>query len=479
MSETDPNSDYERALEFLFGRIDYERTPARKYGESEFKLDRMRRLLDLLHAPDSQLPIIHVAGTKGKGSTAAMIAAVLTAAGYRTGLYSSPHLYRVEERMSVDGRPCSAAELVDLVGRVRSGARRLEAEASSTEPGHGAPTYFELTTAMALCHFARQQVDAAVLEVGMGGRLDSTNVCRPQVTVITSISYDHTNHLGHTLRAIAREKAGIVKQGVPLVSGVTQTEPRLAIVETCLRLRAPLVELGRDFHFDYEPPRRLDVQDSRGVLDFCDESSGQRRTLGKIAVGLLGRHQAANAAVALATIGQLQQAGWRLDETAARRGLCEAHCPARVELVAREPTVVIDAAHNLASIQALLDTLGESFSPQRSILVFASTRDKDLAGMLRLLLPHFDEVIFTRYQNNPRGVPPEELAALAAGTAATAPIVCPDPVTAWEEARSRVGPEDLICVTGSFFIAAEMRREIDRQGSKPADRLVGESLSAR
>jgi dihydrofolate synthase/folylpolyglutamate synthase len=240
---------YDDALALLWERIDYERASGIVYGESEYKLDRMRELLARLGDPQSSAPIIHVAGTKGKGSTAAMIAAVLSAAGYRTGLFSSPHLTRVEERMAIDGQPCPEGEFVELARRLRPIVAEMDALAART-PGEVGPTYFELTTALALLHFAAQKVDAMVLEVGMGGRLDSTNVCASTVAVITSISFDHTRQLGHTLALIAREKAGIIKPGVPVVSGVIADEPRNVIEEVSRRQRSPIVQLGRDFDFD-------------------------------------------------------------------------------------------------------------------------------------------------------------------------------------------------------------------------------------
>ena len=241
------NSKILAALRFLMDRIDYERTLSMPCSEEAFKLDRMRELLRRLGDPQNRMPIVHVAGTKGKGSTAAMMAAVLSAAGYRTGLFTSPHLDRVEERIVIDGQPCSAEELAALVELVRPAVEALDRE-TEVEKGTGpicrndpegaahklelspcpplGPTYFEIITAAALCHFARRRVDAAVLEVGLGGRLDSTNVCTPAVSIITSISFDHVKQLGDTLAAIAAEKAGIIKPGVPVVSGVTADEPR-------------------------------------------------------------------------------------------------------------------------------------------------------------------------------------------------------------------------------------------------------------
>ncbi len=447
----------ENALQFLFGRIDYERATAVPYRKREFKLDRMRELLDRLGNPQRDMPIVHVAGTKGKGSTAAMLAAVLSAAGYRTGVFSSPHLERIEERMAVDGRYCSSEELVELVELIRPAAEAMDRRASAAGPDEIGPTYFELTTAMALVHFDRCKVDAAVLEVGLGGRLDSTNVCRPCVAVITNISLDHTKQLGETTASIAREKAGIIKPGVPVVSGVTKDEPREVIQEVCRRLGCRLVELGVDFQFDYRPPRHLEREPDAGRLDFHNLAD-QINSYSDLSLGMPGRHQAANAAVALAVAAELQRQGWTIPENAIRTGVATASVPARVEVLGRRPAIVLDSAHNPASIDALLEVLDESFSVSRRLLLFATTQEKDIRGMLERLTGRFDEVIFTRYTNNPRAVSPKKLLAVAVELGWQEPIVCTEPSDAFEEVSRRAKPEDLICITGSFFIAAELRR---------------------
>jgi dihydrofolate synthase / folylpolyglutamate synthase len=490
----DSAARYEAALRFLAGRIDYERAASMPNSEEAFKLDRMRELLRRLGNPHEGLPIVHVAGTKGKGSTSAMIAAVLSAAGCRTGLFTSPHLERVEERIMLDGRLCSADELADLVELVRPHVEDLDrgvgcqpapqSSAAKAAPSEHGPTYFEILTAMALCHFA-QNADAAVLEVGLGGRLDSTNVCTPGVSVITSISLDHTRQLGETLAAIATEKAGIIKPGVPVVSGVTAEEPRAVIRRVAAENGCPLAELGVDFGFEYHPPTHLEAAPSPARFDFikprpvvAPENTAPGATF---VLGMLGRHQAANAAVALAALEAFRPAGWAIPETAIRRGLAGVVWPARIEVVSRRPTVILDAAHNPASIEALVEVLDERFSTPRRLLLFATSQDKDSRGMLRRLLNRFEHIIFTRYQENPRGVPAEQLSAAAAELSAagnhlaTAPPIAGDghearatsaiqtaqtPADAWGAIHRLARPDDLICITGSFFLAAEMRRQI-------------------
>ncbi len=469
----------EGPLRFLLDRINYERCLSMPDAEEAFKLDRMRALLRQLGDPQNRLPVIHVAGTKGKGSTAAMMAAVLSRAGYRTGLFTSPHLDRVEERIVVAGQPCSAEEFAALVELVRPAVEALDRAAAQSDPPDLGPTYFEILTAAAFCYFVRRQVEVAVLEVGLGGRLDSTNVCTPLVSLITSISFDHVKQLGHTLAAIAAEKAGIIKRGVPVISGVTADEPREVVRDIARRNGCRLAELGVDFDVEYLPPQHLEQGPLLAHFDFRYRAAGHS---GDVAVGLLGRHQAANAALVWAAVDELRQRGWTIPETAVRRGLAEVVWPARVEVVARRPTVVLDAAHNAASVAALVEVLAESFVARRRWLIFATTQEKDLRGMLEQLPGRFDELIFTRYLDNPRGVPPEELQSLAADLAVGSPRplagegpgvravrtrIAPTPAEAWDIVHRLATPDDLICVTGSFFIAAEMRRQLTARPFSP------------
>jgi dihydrofolate synthase/folylpolyglutamate synthase len=452
------------AVEFLRSRIDYERMSTVPYTQRDFRLDRMRQLLERLGNPQDRLAIVHVAGTKGKGSTAAMIAGVLRAAGYRAGLYSSPHLDRVEERIAVDGQMLAAAELAGLVERIRPVVAAMDDQPPPRGHGSNRPTYFEIVTALALMRFAECRVGAAVLEVGLGGRLDSTNVCRPLVSVITSISFDHTQQLGNTLAEIAGEKAGIIKPGVAVVSGVLADEARAVVADVARRNGCPLLQLNREFAFDYRPPARLEIAPAHGRMNYRSPA-GDSEMRSDLELGLIGEHQAANAAVAAATLDQLRLRGWDISEAAIRRGLAEVRWPARVEVLSRRPAVVLDAAHNVASVEALVRVVEQSFSPSPRLLVFATTRDKDVRGMLGVLARSFDEIIFTRYWQNPRGVAPEELAAIAAEISPAAVHVCADAATAWSLARQIATRQHLVCITGSFFIAAEMRAAIRESGA--------------
>jgi dihydrofolate synthase/folylpolyglutamate synthase len=435
-----PPPPTEDGRRFWYGLINYEqRSPA----PADFKLDRLRALLARLGDPHRRLRVLHVAGSKGKGSTSAMLAAVLGRAGYRTGLFTSPHLCRVEERFQVDGQPITASELTVLLEEVRDAARR------SASP----PTFFEVATAVGFLHFVRRRVDAAVLEVGLGGRLDSTNVCRPAVALITSISFDHTDLLGDRLASIAREKAGIVKPGRPVVSGATAPEARAVIEQVCCERRAPLAQLDQDFRYRYEPGR-VDADRTRRPRV---EVQTRRRRWPDFELNLLGEHQAANAAVAVACVELLREQGWHLPDAAVAAGLAEVSWPARLEVVGRRPLVVLDCAHNVASAAALADTLRSSFAPAKRWLVFAGSSDKDLAGMFRTLAPLFDHAFLTRYTENPRSVPPDQLAGLLRAACDLPATVCPTPADAWRAARDRAGLDDLICVTGSVFLAGELR----------------------
>jgi len=450
---------YQHALDLLLGRVNYEQAVSIPYQAEHLKLARMRRLLEELGNPQDRYPIVHIAGTKGKGSAATMLAAIVSAAGKRVGSFTSPHLHRIEERIALDGRPCAPAELVALVEHVWPAVVSLDALAE--KEGSSGPTYFEITTAMALVYFAWREVDLAVVEVGLGGRLDSTNVCTPLVSVITSISYDHVQQLGASLASIAREKAGIIKPGVPVVSGVMHSDAREVTRRRAAECHSRLRELGRDFGYHYRTPekpgRSEDELESLQItrFDYCCRTSGVEYR--DLALGMLGRHQAQNAAVALAALEELERRLWRLPESAVRAGLSLARMPARIEVVARRPTVVIDAAHNTASIQALVAVLGEYFPERSRTLIFGTTAGKDIAGMVDALGVHFGRFVLTRYQNSRRAVPPAELRdAFAVRTNRPCEVI-EDPAEAWREVRSAALPEDLICVTGSFYLAAELR----------------------
>ncbi|HEV3117475.1 MAG TPA: folylpolyglutamate synthase/dihydrofolate synthase family protein [Gemmataceae bacterium] len=446
----------QQAFDFWFGRINYEQVVPQP---DDLKLDRMRTLLDRLGNPQRKLRIVHVAGSKGKGSTSAMLAAVLQRAGFRTGLFTSPHLCRVEERIQVDGEPISTEELVVLLTEVW---RAVGAPAGSGPQRAAsaclAPTFFEVATAVGFMHFVRRRVDVAVLEVGLGGRFDSTNVCQPELAVITSISLDHVRQLGDRITSIAMEKAGIIKPGVPAISGATAPEARQVIERICRERKAPLQQLGVDFDYAYAAGR---VEDQPNGPIFSIQPrvqvTARRYRSPFMTLQLVGRHQAANAAVAVACVERLRNKGWQISDEALAWGLANVRWPARLEIVHHRPMTVLDCAHNVASAEALVETLQTSFINSRRLLVFASSNDKDIAGIFRALAPHFAHVFLTRYGNHPRSVAPHDLAQLLKRSAELSYSLCETATDAWQAARASAAPEDLICITGSVFLAGELR----------------------
>jgi dihydrofolate synthase/folylpolyglutamate synthase len=454
---------YRETLAALYGRLNYERTGMPR-AASELRLGRTRRLLHRLGDPHDGLRVVHVAGTKGKGSTAAMVAAALSAAGVRTGLFCSPHLHRLEERFVIDGQPIVPEALVALAEEVLPVADALDA----ADPHARRPlTFFEVTTAMGLLHFAQRGVGAVVLEVGLGGRLDSTNIVRPRVAVITSISLDHTRQLGTTTAAIAAEKAGILKRGGAAVVGARDLDARRSIQAVAARRRASLRVIGSDFEVAYLPPTPPLVEPTPGQADV----QTWRRAWGRFRLPLLGDHQADNAAVALAALDALAEVepSLAVDAPVVVRGWSALRFPARVEVLGRRPWLVIDGAHNVASAEALARTLRTHVPPASPrVLVFGTTREKDLTGQLRALLPWFDAVVATRYVENPRAVPPVEVAAAVAALADTPIRLAADPAEALDLACSQTPPEGLVCVTGSLFLAAEARAAVLDLPSIPA-----------
>lgn len=451
-----------KALAWLDRRVNYERgLPARQQGS--FGLARMRRLLAAIGSPQAQFPVVHVAGTKGKGSTVAMIAAILDAAGHRVGCYLSPHVHAIEERISINGRPIASTALVEAFAAVIPAVDAMD-RAAAQRGGRG-PTWFEVMTAVAMLHFARERVDLAVLETGLGGRLDATNVSKPVLSVITSISLDHMALLGNTIGKIAGEKAGIIKRGVPVISGATAPAARRVIAATTARRRAPLFQLGRDFQATHVASGGAGSNlfgEHAVVVDLPAEfrprgDSTAPASPASYAVGMPGMHQAANAALAVVAAKKLDALGFRVPERAIAAGLKGTALPARVQLLSRKPLVVVDAAHNVASMQALLDTLAgplDAFAPR--VLVFAASADKQLEEMLAVAADRFDHVVVTRYATNPRAAPVERLIAACRAAGLPPAAAAASPKEAVKLARQAAGKGGLVCVAGSFFLAAEI-----------------------
>ncbi len=453
-------ADRDAAIAWLMGRVNYERAAVVPPAEEAFKLDRIRELLRRLGEPHTALRIVHVAGTKGKGSTSAMIAAACEAAGLRTGLYTSPHLEKLEERFTVGGQPCTAAELVALVERVRP-----IAEAMQREPV-GGPTFFDLTTAMALLHFADRRTDAVVLEVGLGGRLDSTNVVTPALSVITSISLEHTALLGATRDKIAYEKAGILKPGVPAVSGVADAEAGDVIEQISAERGCPFWRRGRDFDIET-------AEDDWRFTRRCENGSSE--VIEGVIPALPGRAQTENASVALAALGVLADQGWALPIDARRLGINTGRLPARMERIAGDPLVIIDGAHNDASARALAEALDELCCLERSgvaprerrVLVVAISDDKNKAAIIEPLARRFGHLIATRFTENPRAAQPEKVAETARRLVVEGTTIelADTPQLAWDAAQRQAA--DVVVFAGSLLFAAEARRLVLAERGAP------------
>lgn len=435
-------SRYDNALDYLYSLINYEVQRPERYAPDVVSLDRPRALLAALGDPQEAYPVVHLTGTKGKGSVSAFTASALQAAGLRVGLYTSPHLQDFRERFRVNNALIEPDMLAELVEQVRP--------AVATIPGL---TWFEVVTAIAFLYFARVRVDVAVVEVGLGGRLDATNVLRaPLVSTITSLSYDHTALLGNTLAEIAFEKAGIIKPGVPVVSA-PQAPEALAVVERVAAERnAPLRVVGRNARFE------------AGAGDEYGQSF--EVSLGGQAphtywTPLLGAHQALNATVAIATLDRVRAAGLPVDERAVHAGLRLVNWPGRLEVVRRAPWLVLDVAHNGASAERLREALSGIFLARRPgarvILVFGAFRDKDVPAMYHALLPIADQLVLMQ-ANNPRAFGVEELTDLARQSGYQGRIeALPAAHDALAFAESSARPDDLICVTGSFSVVGEVR----------------------
>jgi len=448
--------NYSQTIAYLHSLMDYEKTRIERYAPDTFDLSRVERLLAAVGNPHAQFPAVHLAGTKGKGSTAAVIESCLRAAGYRTGFYTSPHLHTFRERIQVAGRKIAREEVVALVDEVRPLIERT--------PG---VTTFEAITAIGFLYFCRSEVDVAVVEVGLGGRLDATNVLTPEVSVITSLSLDHTYLLGDTLGEIAYEKAGIIKPGVPAVSAPQRAEA-IKVLEAISRGRGvPLTEVGRDW--DYEPgPADMDGQafTVRLVTDGGSELDGEYW------MPLLGRHQLENGTSAIAALDVLRQRGFHVPVEAVRAGLRDVHWPGRLEILSREPSLVVDCAHNPYSAQVLRRALEEWFPGQRWVLIFGASADKDIAGMLKALLPISEYTIVTR-SDHPRAAAPIELADVVASVGGGAEVSL-NMRKSLRRGLAVMDPGSGLLVTGSIFLVADAREEWARYTGAPLPDNDGE-----
>ena len=462
--------NYQEALAYLYSLSDYERGgPYTRNREDN--LAREARLLEALGDPQLSYTSTLLAGTKGKGSTAAFIERVLREAGLRTGLYTQPDLHTFRERMRVNGRLIGEEEVAELVPQVRAAVEEIE-QRREFDPF----ITYELATALALLYFQRQHVEHAVLEVGLGGRLDATNVTQPLVSVIASISYDHTQILGDTLAKIATEKAGIIKPNGMVVTSARPPEALLAIAAVCKRQHAELIRVGAagsdpaqaevetgqlpalSYHYQLEDR----TEDRQHFTVWTPE-----RVYAGLEIPLAGQHQLENATLALATLDMLRKIGISWDERALREGLRKMRWPARIDVVEHHPTIVVDGAHNADSMEKLMQALRDSFAFHRLIVVLSLFRDKDLVGIARAL-QHADIVVLTRMVS-PRAATVEQMQEIFAKHAPHAEIhTADDSRAAMGLAVGLAGDNDLICATGSLYFAGEVLRWAAARGDEVA-----------
>jgi dihydrofolate synthase/folylpolyglutamate synthase len=449
----DTEERYQSALDYLYTFIDFSLTRQDRLAAANFDLKRMFALMELLGNPQNRYPVIHVAGTKGKGSTAAMIASILQAAGLKVGLYTSPHLQDYCERIQVDRQNISHATLVELIGHLKPAIAKVEGLTS-----------FEITTALGFQAFADARIEIAVVEVGLGGRLDATNVVDPLVSVITSLSYDHMNVLGNTLSQIATEKAGIIKPNRPIVLAPQEEIPRQVIEKIAGERSAPLIRVGRDFL--YRPlSHDLDGQnlvlwtkeDQPSMDRYIEQGNSSAWKPLQIYLPLLGYHQVQNAATAYAAIEEARKQGIRISPDAVLQGFKNVKWPGRFELMSKDPILVLDSAHNPDSALKLRLALDDYLNEMPIVLVFGVSEDKDIVGMFDQLMPRIKVVVATQ-STHPRAFAANKLVELAHQFGRPA-IATSDISEALECAIKLARGDAAIVVAGSIFVAAAVREE--------------------
>ncbi|MDD5438593.1 MAG: bifunctional folylpolyglutamate synthase/dihydrofolate synthase [Candidatus Omnitrophica bacterium] len=446
---------YRESLEYLSSFYDTEQSCL---GTIPFyDLCRIERLVELFGNPHRRFKTIHITGTKGKGSTSAIIASVLSRAGYKTGLYTSPHLLDIRERIRVDGTMISRNDF----------ARRVEEYRSTVDPALR-PSFFEVYTCIAFNHFARKKIDFAVLEVGMGGRLDATNVVTPLVSAITPISFDHTEVLGNSLRAIAREKAGIIKPGSVCISAVQKKDALSVIRATCRENKAPLYVVGEDIVC--RGARRAPAT-MRWIGEVFDVK-GLARNYKNIRLPLAGEHQRANCALAVGVIDALVKQGYRIPRTAVMRGIRnvgarrsprgarQSPLRARCEVIRRDPLVIVDAAHNVASMEALRKTLVRNFGVKKAVVICGFLKGKDISGMAREIERFAKTVIITRPDSARAADPAAVRKYFFVGARHAVPLRSNKPGDAYKKALGIGGPNGTIVITGSFYLVADVLRMV-------------------
>ncbi len=444
--------DYANAVRYLLS-LGRELAAPTQAAAAKFDLENTTLLLERLGRPDRAYPTIHIAGTNGKGSTAAFVESILRCAGFRTGLNTSPHLERINERFQINREDISDGVFAETFTRIHSVIEELLAEGKL----RAHPTYFECVTALAFEVFARERVEFGVIEVGLGGRLDATNIVTPAVSIITRIDFDHENFLGHSLREIAGEKAGILKHGVPVVSAPQLPEAREVLLARAAELHCTAVETAEAFRIDEE---RIEGACVRAAV--TELATG---TQFSIAPGLPGRFQLQNALNAVACARLLQAKGFRAFDKHIECGIAETHWPGRLEKLQSQPDVYLDGAHNPGAARELALFLEETFAGRRVFLIYGAMRDKAVDEVTGLLFPLATEVIFTQ-PNNPRAVSASQLAQMA-GHHASHFSVIGNAEAALDAAFARARPDDAIFVTGSLYLVGQLRHTWKEHGKRP------------
>jgi dihydrofolate synthase/folylpolyglutamate synthase len=443
-------------MSFLNAMANYERMTRVGYNSRNFNLARMNRLLAGLGNPQKDLRSVHIAGTKGKGSTAAMLSSMLGNCGLKVGTFTSPHLNDVRERIQVNGEMIPESEMTRLMGKVAPVVKKLAKDE---------PTYFEILTAISFMYFVESQVDIAVVETGLGGRLDSTNVLKPEVCAITSISHDHVAQLGNTLSQIAEEKAGIFKPGIPVVSAPQVPEAQKTLKRVAEKVKCPLLFTGEDIEFSYRFESTRPIGPHTRVSLIKEGSRFEH-----LAVPLPGEHQAINCGVALSIMALLRERGFQLEDQNVIEGLAKANLPGRMEILQDNPRILVDGAHNGASVEALMRAIGQNIPYDSMVVIFGCRSDKDISGMLDHIRLGADKVIFTD-GGAPRSADPNELAAEYVERCGKMAQVASSLDEALDIAERAVTREDIICITGSFYLVGQARRIIADRQSGTADAL--------
>ena len=436
---------FPNAVRYLSGATNFERMRLVSYDADTFKLDRMRTLLEALGNPQEQVRMVHVAGTSGKGSTVAMIASMLQGCQYAVGKYTSPHMVDIRERIMINNEMISRTDFVEMTHQVAEIASKQDLT----------PTYFELMTAIAFCYFAEQAVDIAVIETGLGGRLDCTNVITPEVSIITQISKDHTQLLGDSLEQIAAEKAGIFKRGVPAITCRQEPEVEAKLREIAAEVDAPLRVIDEEIEFSYRFVASSDRGPHTRVCLITDTSEFMH-----LPVPLPGEHQAFNCGLALAAIDVLKGCGFSFEELPLHEGLAATVTPGRMELIWNQPRIMVDGAHNAASIRAVMRSVGAHIPYDSLVCVFGCCEDKDVDALLEQIALGGDKVIFTKAKGNPRAADPQELQQRFGQISGKMCQVAEKLPEALDLAAKAVGRDDLICVTGSFYLVGETKKHL-------------------